>query len=1214
MRNFSTICLSLLMAASTQVLAAGKTADGQKFHKPLPTYPVTVPGMIDNSTATQQFKEAGLFSGIKYAPERVTDDPATQVADSYGWVMGPDGFYWHYTMDLASELVRDTGFFKEYKYKGADVKVYDNNNLLVGSFKIDVPDSIFCNRIQLYGPITKKLFDNNDKNYEIMCDIHHAKNGDSYSVTRAYSIESGELLFDKKGSGIIFDASPNSYTIFQRLILVNEDQKADGKEYTDVEMYKNPGWGEKTAVLEKTFHFDQSLNYYMQGSYLNFYKINDEPYFVLAQYEKPWEMDRDPEDYNNVVQCPDNHLILKTYGMAVPKGGYYKEWTLVDSIAIDGNCPDGYGHRTLGFGSLGFNDISKGYFTGDNKFNYVIAAYDYVTSKDADEITFSVYNSDGKHVKDIIKNASSEWWRTLSSVPGKEDQIAFLQTIGDGDAATDQITLIDVPSCKQATILPYQIEGNKISTTLDRKPSHKNNYGYQYVVSLAQGESDEEENVIAPIAWINPNGTIDHKDAMNLGKNGEYFTPLLNDVTLNPYVFDTDDEMEYIYLAKKRRTDGSNKIDNVLEIAKADGTVLKSFESNDDKRIVEPAVIPVNSDGKYELALVYANNNSEKYEISFYDLPVNKFAEGGDGTKENPYLISSAGDLMQMGHSKQAYYKLANDIEMTEAGLWQPIDEFQGELDGDGHSIFNLYVNTEAARAGLFGNLSYGGHVKNVNFVNPTIKLTSNNGFAGIVAGSCSTDASDGTTKGNACENIHVMNGNIYGQSGAVIGGIIGQATLYGHVYGSSFQGTINAPRATEGVGGIVGATFTGSTIAACSSNLIATASENLGGILGQMSANCGDVMNCESQGTLTAGNSVGGIVGVSNRTYVSNCIARTDIYANNPSKFAKYAAGGIVGLLEANPYYNADSFVAGSGNCINNSVMTGSIYVNGVKFDGTSAKENRVHMIVGSSTDDEPYQVNTKYDEDADDWIETIVSYAQENGLNHNYTTTQLATTTEATSSEGKYVASKDLNKSFFQNADNFTSDYAYGSEVKAPWKGEQVPVLYFDNEAKSITISHEDVILGLNDPWGSLQVVVYGVDDAEDIDVVSDKPGIVEASIESIEGNVVTINIKALKQGVANINVTYGDFSTSCMITVLQQAVNGIDNVEVGNFKVNVSNGLISAENAKAIQVYSVGGQLVAKSNGTAISTTTFNKGIYVVKATDNAGHKSTAKFVVK
>ena len=91
MRKISTICMSLLMAVSIQVSAAGKTTVGQHLPKrQLPACPVSVPEMKPAQGADMQ-NSASFLAKVKNAPTRVTDDPATQVADTYGWVMGPDG-------------------------------------------------------------------------------------------------------------------------------------------------------------------------------------------------------------------------------------------------------------------------------------------------------------------------------------------------------------------------------------------------------------------------------------------------------------------------------------------------------------------------------------------------------------------------------------------------------------------------------------------------------------------------------------------------------------------------------------------------------------------------------------------------------------------------------------------------------------------------------------------------------------------------------------------------------------------------------------------------------------------------------------------------------------------------------------------------------------------------------------------------------------------
>ena len=82
----------------------------------------------------------------------------------------------------------------------------------------------------------------------------------------------------------------------------------------------------------------------------------------------------------------------------------------------------------------------------------------------------------------------------------------------------------------------------------------KHGDSYMYVIGMGQGDVDEQKNVISSVAWYTKELTLDHYTYFNIGPNGEMFTPILYTAYLNPYIFDTDDEMEYIYIAKINRS------------------------------------------------------------------------------------------------------------------------------------------------------------------------------------------------------------------------------------------------------------------------------------------------------------------------------------------------------------------------------------------------------------------------------------------------------------------------------------------------------------------------------------------------------------------------------------------------------------------------------------------------------------------------------------
>lgn len=131
--------------------------------------------------------------------------------------------------------------------------------------------------------------------------------------------------------------------------------------------------------------------------------------------------------------------------------------------------------------------------------------------------------------------------------------------------------------------------------------------------------------------------------------------------------------------------------------------------------------------------------------------------ESGNGTKENPYVIKTADQLIYLVKSKETsgkYYKLANDIyvnDTTKANWKETATEwftnlsdsaFKGYLEGNGFAIHGLYINqTPAANrtalngnnvAGLFSYINSGATVTNVHIRDSYI---SGAGYVGAIAG-----------------------------------------------------------------------------------------------------------------------------------------------------------------------------------------------------------------------------------------------------------------------------------------------------------------------------------------------------------------------------------------------------------------------------------------------------------------------------------------------
>ena len=129
-----------------------------------------------------------------------------------------------------------------------------------------------------------------------------------------------------------------------------------------------------------------------------------------------------------------------------------------------------------------------------------------------------------------------------------------------------------------------------------------------------------------------------------------------------------------------------------------------------------------------------------------------KYGFAGNGTQASPYLISSVNDLehfrdlVNAGESfAYRYFKQIEDLDLQSIGNWTPIgvhgsgNYFQGNYDGGGHSLSNLYciwtAQDEMSNVGLFGYLS--GEVRNLGIESGQIEGV----YVGSIASDGSTDA-----------------------------------------------------------------------------------------------------------------------------------------------------------------------------------------------------------------------------------------------------------------------------------------------------------------------------------------------------------------------------------------------------------------------------------------------------------------------------------------
>ena len=1155
MRKTTALTLALLMAGS---VFAGSISDKAKARFKSMNNPVRsrVAVMTSNPNTTKAFqmKEAGLPASPAYALKNATarlaatGATASLTTPGFGMIYGPDGETWFFTQKNAVQ---------NYMYLSSEIVIYDNHHNKVGNISVNVPEGANVNLIEPYGQVTKKMFDNNDKTQELAVYVHYiTRPGYTTDSTFIYSLD-GNIV--RKYEGQIADVvsiKQNAWTTVQRAILQRNDDY--NKMYPDTILFdiiKPMGWGDTEPTIEHTFAVDYERSMYSDGPLFSIYQADGEPYYVLSYYKDTYVTGYDPKTYDPIIR-ENNPYIIDVYN---------KNYERVDSFGVYSEKPEDALYRMYAISMFSDKDLSKGMFTDDGKMSYIITTYDYLTASDDYRYSFDVYDGNGNKLKNICDNVVKTYFQ-LADIKGHEQQWGFLQTIG----TTEQIQTVDLPSCTKATTIPAIIDGKNITATMDR---YADGDTYKYVIKLTYATSDENGNVLAPVMWFNKDLTIDRYVTFNLGPNGENFSPLFTYESLDPYLFDTDNEHEYIYLAKQRR-ENSTVIDNVMVIANEDGSIIREFRGDDINAIYTGGILNYGSANPEMYCATKTSSGEVSYNINFFSLPFKKFAEGGDGTEQDPYLVSTLGDLMLMKTYPEACFKLTADIDMgSHSNTWSPIASFSGQLDGNGHTLKNLIIDTNNTNAGLFGSLESGSKVRNLVITNPTVKVNSGNSFVGVLAGTAMTDSID---------NVHICNAEISGTTTATVGGFIGQTSNFSEIKGSSFDGVIDVPAATN-VGGITGDIRTSSSIMACTVNGKLTADNTLGGIAG-ITVTGASMDDCHANVTLKANNTVGGIIGSNQaRATVSRCIVEGTIEAQK-AKWAGLSAGGIVGYMAADWTRSTDIIVS---KC----ASTANIIIP----DGTT--DETVHRIVGWTIANESYEPG-----------ETV---EKEIGLSQNYGSGTIGgkevNEDDNTKPDGMDKNKEDLNTTFFTGL-----GYQFGSNVEKPWKGTNgVPVLWFENTALALTFNPASLTITEGNT-ADITVTIYGTD-ASEISLSSSDTEVAALEITDETENSVTVRIECKKAGTAVITATAGNVSATCTVNAVASGI-AAAKTDADKLSIRFDGSQITAEGASEIALYNAGGQLVRRSNGATIATSGLGKGIFIVKATTANGNTVTEKAIVR
>ncbi len=997
----------------------------------------------------------------------------TIVTKGFGFLQGPDGLDWLFTENAT--------FGGEYndEVKTSTFTIYDASRNVVGTITHTVDAEKSVNDLYPYGVITTNFFDNNALTYEVLV-YEHEVLGPGITAEKVYVYNTqGEKVTEFDGGQVaIYHIQQTSWDSYDRMILMS-NEKSEGKYVHKIDICKRKGYS-STNEVEHTFIVPEANVIAHIGPFFNTYEIDSKPYYVISQYAKPFYTGEWDMNTGQQLETPNNSFVVTVYD---------EDFEVVEEIRIpcEKNAPK---CSMYGFGFLTYGDLSRGFYSNNDEFNFVITIDNYDMMKDEDKFTFDVYDGNSHKVKTIDADVDAEGIMQLADVKGHETQWAFGHTeTNSNNEITSFIRLVNIPSCQvAATItpsldLPISFEMNRCSKGND----------YQYVTSFSDAELDADDNVYAVIGWFNSDLTLDRKVKFNLGKHGLMAKFNFNSTALNPFLFDADSDLEYLYLSNIDRADGSNKKDTYLNVTDHEGKTIKSYVGNATKGDILTAgfLNPTTEDG---VMYIGYRDDSYKYTLEFVSLPFEEATPlKGKGTAEDPYLIATLADLKQVKNYPTAHFKQINDIDMSiTTESWEAIPQFSGTYDGGNFKLRNMYVaNATANHLALFGEVTEA-TIRNIVFTSPKIEVGEFNAYVGVLAGYAIA---------STMENVHVYNAEIVAttkNASPFVGGIVAMTAVEGKVTACSFNdGVINMPAAQ--VGGIASNARTGVLVNTCAVSGTLIGYEYVGGIIGQQEMNV-QVQNCHVNAHIKGVSSLGGIVGWNtDRAAITNNIVEGTIEVLEVSRWGA-RVGGIVGTL-------AEDWQSGTNKFIKyNIALLDTIIL-------PNAVDTTVHGIVGYSIE------NTVLESGQTPYVE--------NGLDSNYVSVAVCAG-EIDNVGGQLISADTLKQTFFQGL-----HFAYGETVTTPWVDATLPYLFFEDAdvnipATGIRLNKQAITLFTGNTYELVALFTPADATIRDVKWTTDN-----ASIATVTDGVVT----ALANGTATITATTADgkYAASCVITVV-------------------------------------------------------------------------------
>lgn len=616
-----------------------------------------------------------ITEGRMKAPESEmpTPDITFPTTHMIGDLDAPDGSVWFYTADYQYDYIQESEYYKRPIMQEYEFKIYDSSLNFVGSIrdKVNYKEGEVAVPSAELAPFITRNFFNSDDNYEVVVCLY--VNTDIY-VNNQYSIVyslGGEKSdgYDKPVMtrtdmiGDVLNASKdgeeNYFVTFMtddNLEVTEKDPDNPDPDESDPigywEMLTSYGMkvttyskadseGNLEKVWEKRIRLADLPGDQMSVPFLISFVRDGKPYFLYSQYEDTF-FNPYYDFTEESTMRENNHLVAELY--EVENGSFSLQQRTLIPMALNNIENEKILCSYYSIGSFRYRDDIR-FGKDSDKPEYIVTVQDYSKENDENyEMSFYTYTADGTLKNTLYKNVAAH--SSLADLDGFDPSQVFITTnvMGGYDFHIVNLTTgkEELSFSNQFEVYPDE-DPDLITSNIDRVLVGDT---FKYAIEMRSPGQDEDGNDLMRIMWIGKDGKFERFDEVPMGSNVYYATVLIDNQTLDPKLFDADDEYEYLILVKRGYP--GNLVMEELLVAKPiseaypEGKTLLQL-SPDEERGALKYISPLANGDNPMLMVLYYNEETAMTSGDFYKLP---FTSSNSSVESLP-----SGDLQGSGIS-----------------------------------------------------------------------------------------------------------------------------------------------------------------------------------------------------------------------------------------------------------------------------------------------------------------------------------------------------------------------------------------------------------------------------------------------------------------------------------------------------------------------------------------------------------------------------------